>query len=172
MEAALCGTRALALSFAYYDGDIANEKLENACEMAVEVIEKLWVGDAWNRAPAKVFNVNVPLVDSVECPVFVTKMARNANFASLYKLAGDVDFADGVNPVTGLPTKKNRAAVDDTGDGTRVFVFSAPYGCDPEPEEGTDSWAVQCHAISVTPLRPEFQNVASSDMEKIRRILI
>ncbi|KAJ1956652.1 hypothetical protein EC988_001236 [Linderina pennispora] len=164
MEAALCGTKALALSFAFYNGDIAEPKLGNACTMAVDVVEKLWRKDAWEKAGASVFNVNVPLVEHTACPVFVTRMANGPGFGSLYKPVADVDNRDGVNRITGLPTK-NVAVLDDAqahaAEKDRVFVFSAPYVCDPRPEVGTDTWAIRLCAISVTPLRPELRAIRS-----------
>ncbi|KAJ1864060.1 hypothetical protein H4R99_003282 [Coemansia sp. RSA 1722] len=193
MEAALLNKKALALSFAFYNHDISSDKVNNACNVACTVIEKLWRSDAWSATNAGVFNVNVPIANHPSPDVFMTTMGRS-HFGSLYRKVGDCQHkAKGINPITGLPLSKEtdekvskhlRIAVDDgqnavnskksagedftqDGEDGAVYVFSASVGVDNEAGEGTDIWAVRKRAVSITPLRPELGSLGNADQQAL-----
>ncbi|KAJ1816833.1 hypothetical protein LPJ56_002230 [Coemansia sp. RSA 2599] len=193
MEAGLLDKKALALSFAFYNHDISSDKVNNASNIACMIIEKLWRSDAWGACDARVFNINVPLVDNPSPDVYMTTMGRS-QFGSLYRRAGECQHeAKGINPITGLPlsgemdekTRKHlRIAVDDgentvnskqsadadftlDGEDGAVYVFSASVGVNNEAGEGTDIWAVRKRAVSITPLRPELDSLGDAGQQAL-----
>ncbi|KAJ2079876.1 hypothetical protein H4R24_003475 [Coemansia sp. RSA 988] len=192
MEAAIDGKKAIALSFAFFNRDISNDKVQNACRIACSIIEKLWEADAWKSSKTSVFNINIPLITNPEPPIYITKMGTS-RFGSLYTRLEDVDKSSIINPVTGLQInsckvdssnlsksqKQLRLAVDDANDtdlehlktDTRTsvdgkngatYVFSASVAIKSAAVEGTDIWAVHQKAVSITPLRPELYSLGNS----------
>ncbi|KAI8326335.1 sure-like protein [Martensiomyces pterosporus] len=192
MEAALNGTCAAALSFAFYNRDISPAKTQNACAMACSVLDRLWQADMWGTCGAGVFNINVPLVDVADRPVYLTAMGRS-RFGSLYRKTSDTNYDASINPVTGLHIKTAGAAgetnaalaigdgedpaarkcsettADTAEDGSSglEFVFSSSAPTNKVSGPGTDSWAVRHRFISVTPLRPELQSLGSANCEAL-----
>ncbi|KAJ2310402.1 hypothetical protein H4R23_002111 [Coemansia sp. Cherry 401B] len=188
MEAAIDGRRAVALSFAFYNGDISADKAENACHVACSIISKLWTSDAWSQSHASVFNINVPLILEPDPPVMITKMGQS-RFGSLYHRL-DNGANGSMHPATGLhikdhkvdessltPSQKQlRVAVDDAnpetgqdpgaqvdGSDGATYVFSASVKVNSSLEEGTDAWAVHRRAVSVTPLQPALHSLGNAD---------
>ncbi|KAJ2344092.1 hypothetical protein GGF43_005534 [Coemansia sp. RSA 2618] len=186
MEAAIDGKRSIALSFAFFNRDISDDKADNACAIACSIISKLWAADAWTQA--RVFNINIPLVTDTNVPIYITRMGTS-RFGSLYKRLEDVE-ASGIHPVTGLRVKDRqvdssqltarqrqlRVAVDDaedaaTDNGDRstvdgedgaTYVFSASVAVETSAEEGTDAWAVHKRAVSITPLQPALHSLGNA----------
>ncbi|KAJ2378850.1 hypothetical protein IW150_000548 [Coemansia sp. RSA 2607] len=192
MEAGLANKKAIALSFAFYNHDIAPDKVQNANDMSCKIIEKLWKSDAWQKCKAPVFNINVPISSNTDPDIFVTTMGRS-HFGSLYRKIGQCQHqAKGINPVTGLPVTKDadakakhlRIAVDDgessannTKDNTETtvedgedgatYVFSASVSISDGSGEGTDMWAVHKAAVSITPLKPELYSLGNAGQESL-----
>ncbi|KAI9687842.1 MAG: hypothetical protein M1822_001922 [Bathelium mastoideum] len=77
LEAAACGRRAIALSYAFFDRANRPETIRGASRFSVALIEKLAGEEAyWERA--QLYSVNVPLVDGVaERKVLWTEMLQN-----------------------------------------------------------------------------------------------
>ncbi|KAJ2294943.1 hypothetical protein IW139_004101 [Coemansia sp. RSA 353] len=188
MEAAIDGKRAIALSFAFFNCDISDDKAENACNIACSIISKLWESDAWTKTQAGVFNINIPLISALELPIYITRMATT-QFGSLYKRLED-DKPSNIHPITGLQIKNKQAdnsqlsakqkqlrvAVDDAGaaesdNGARnridgedgaTYVFSASVAIETSAEENTDVWAVRKRAVSITPLQPALHSLGNA----------
>ncbi|KAJ2565004.1 hypothetical protein GGH12_001684 [Coemansia sp. RSA 1822] len=191
MEAAIDGKKAVALSFAFFNRDISDNKAENACNIACSVISKLWDSDAWSKTQAGVFNINIPLVATLDPPIYITRMATT-RFGSLYKRLEDIKPSD-IHPITGLQIKNKqvdnsqlsakqkqlRVAVDDAGtvesdSGARnridgedgaTYVFSASVAIETSAEENTDVWAVHKRAVSITPLQPALHSLGNAKQE-------
>jgi tubulin---tyrosine ligase len=76
MEAAVCGMRAIALSYAFFDRNHDPEIIAAASRTSVRIIENLeksWDGNV------HLYTVNVPLLKDVEgAKVLYTKMLQNA----------------------------------------------------------------------------------------------
>ncbi|PIA17408.1 sure-like protein [Coemansia reversa NRRL 1564] len=192
IEAAIDGRKAIALSFAFFNRDISDDKVQNACSIACSIIEKLWISDAWKSSNTSVFNINIPLVTDPEPPIYITKMGTS-RFGSLYTRLEDVDEFSSTNPVTGLQVNNNkvdesnlsksqkqlRLAVDDAkdtnpgnpsvntrtsvdGEDGATYVFSASVAIKSAAAEGTDIWAVHQKAVSITPLKPELHSLGNS----------
>lgn len=63
MEAAVCGTRSIALSFAFYSRDHDPKLIAGSSRHAVKVIEHLF--DHWAK-DVDVYSINVPLIAEIE----------------------------------------------------------------------------------------------------------
>eukprot|EP00160_Parvularia_atlantis_P019447 Unigene7632_Nuclearia_a/m.23457 Unigene7632_Nuclearia_a/g.23457 ORF Unigene7632_Nuclearia_a/g.23457 Unigene7632_Nuclearia_a/m.23457 type:complete len:313 (-) Unigene7632_Nuclearia_a:50-988(-) len=134
LEAALCGVRAVAVSFAYSrDRPHTPADLDTACRVALRVVDELW-----RRWPAKVelFTVNVPLHSNMpEHPRVLSTPFNRARGSSLYVV---------------------RPAQDDDGDGNAdAYVFRPDYASmlSETPMPGSDAWAIRNNIVSVTAMR-------------------
>ena len=64
LEAAVCGRRAIALSYAFFDRENKPDVIKEASQHSVRLIEKLATGaEYWEKA--HLYSVNVPLVEDV-----------------------------------------------------------------------------------------------------------
>lgn len=77
MEAAVCGVRAVALSYAFFDRNHDPEIIAGASRMSVRIIEALYA--RWkDRHHVQLYSVNVPLTRDVEkTKVLWTRMLQN-----------------------------------------------------------------------------------------------
>ncbi|KAG2174101.1 hypothetical protein INT43_004121 [Umbelopsis isabellina] len=149
MEATLCRKKAIALSFAFYDRDITQSKIDNACGMAVKVVKQLMDIDQWQDGV--VYNINVPLVDE-ECSVKVTTVYQTA-YGNLFKpvameTTGSQDANDDESIERSVRDQAERGEVLE-------YRFAPDYKSLSDiknAEVGTDTWAVHNKHISVTPL--------------------
>eukprot|EP00744_Colponema_vietnamica_P003079 GILI01004761.1.p1 GENE.GILI01004761.1~~GILI01004761.1.p1 ORF type:complete len:294 (-),score=64.39 GILI01004761.1:327-1208(-) len=133
MEAAICGKRGVALSFAFYQGHKMSPEEEaaavrGACEKARAVILDLWAN--W-EAGVEVYNVNVPLGASADTPVVRTSISSHC-YGSLFSPS------------------------DDT---LSTFKFGPFKLSDPHVEENSDIWAVERKMVSVTALVANLHHV-------------
>ncbi|KAK4541018.1 hypothetical protein LTR36_008387 [Oleoguttula mirabilis] len=76
LEAAVCGYRAIAVSFAFFDRKNIPDVVAESCEQAVRVCEYLAKNGTWGDG--RLFSVNVPLRKGVkDAKVMWTKMLQN-----------------------------------------------------------------------------------------------
>ena len=109
LEAAVCGVRAVAVSFAYERGrPVTGAVVDEACAHAARVVQRLcegWAvaaqGDGDDGVP-ELFSVNVPLVEGVSRRVvrWTWMLGNKWRGGSLYKVVGGASSADG--PATGV----------------------------------------------------------------------
>ncbi|KAJ2960158.1 hypothetical protein NQZ79_g4530 [Umbelopsis isabellina] len=149
MEATLCRKKAIALSFAFYDRDITQSKIDNACSMAIKVVKKLMDIDQWQDAV--LYNINVPLVDE-ECSVKLTTVYQTA-YGNLFKpVAMETTGSQEANDDESI----ERSVRDQAERGEVLeYRFAPDYKSLSDiknAEVGTDTWAVHNKHISVTPL--------------------
>jgi 5'/3'-nucleotidase SurE len=133
LEAALCGVRAVALSFAYFQDDpYTAADLAAASRVACRILRTLWA--TW-PAGVQLFNVNVPLHAGVEdaMPVHLTHVHSNSS---------------------GPLFRPDDAAL-------WRFRFAPDFGrlMPPRATHGSDNWAVHARVASVTPLRAAYAEV-------------
>ncbi|KAH9828861.1 putative tubulin--tyrosine ligase PBY1 [Teratosphaeria destructans] len=77
LEAAVCGYRALALSFAFFDRKNLPEVVAESCQQAVRVCEWLAKNGEWSEG--RLYSVNVPLKQGVtKARVNWTRMLQNS----------------------------------------------------------------------------------------------
>lgn len=83
LEAALCGVRAVAVSFAYYrDHPFTDADVSIASKTAVKVIQELWAH--WPEG-VELFSINVPLYGGIlESPKVYTTHFNRARCRSLF----------------------------------------------------------------------------------------
>ncbi|KAI7864782.1 survival protein sure-like phosphatase/nucleotidase [Spinellus fusiger] len=151
MEAALCGYRAIALSFSFYSMNFEGEKSKNACEMASRVLQHLVAKNAW--PDHGLFNVNVPLVDYA-CPVHLTRLDKTT-CGSLFRPVSDPHSSsekESSHKLLGIFSRQTPPPTP------TMFKFAPAYATLPNtsPESGTDTWAIDHHYISVTPMVAAF----------------
>ncbi|KAF1831430.1 sure-like protein [Decorospora gaudefroyi] len=76
MEAAVCGMKSIALSYAFFDRNHDAKIIEGASEFSAKLIQHLW--DNWNEN-THLYSVNVPLVEGVgDRKILYTNMLQNA----------------------------------------------------------------------------------------------
>lgn len=76
MEAAVCGVKSIALSFAFFDRNHDPEIIKGASALSVKLIQHLY--DNWD-SNAHLYSVNVPLVENVGTKkILYTEMLQNA----------------------------------------------------------------------------------------------
>ncbi|OZJ03578.1 hypothetical protein BZG36_03046 [Bifiguratus adelaidae] len=151
MDAALCAKKAIALSFAFYDKDLHPDKIRNSCDMAIQVIQKLWMEDKW---PANgLFNINVPLVTEA-CPVHMTTVHRNS-YGSLFKPIGHPQqpsdrAAENAPSNFAQPTDQSTNRPSSSTEPIQRFVFAPDFKSlvASTAPPGTDAWAVANRYIS------------------------
>lgn len=75
MEAAACGVKSIALSYAFFDRNHDAKIISGASELSTKLIQYLW--DNWD-SNTHLYTVNVPLVDKVgERKILWTNMLQN-----------------------------------------------------------------------------------------------
>ncbi|KAH7586362.1 TTL domain profile [Nakaseomyces glabratus] len=152
MEAVICDdTRAIALSWAFFDGrkDVPNELMERASARSVDVIDHL-VGN-WSTQ-ADLYSVNVPLIDSIgpETEAYYAPIWEN-RWTTIYN-----------------GPKINRPVNNDIEDGNESKMISFEWmpdfkghrpskHCDPDVKYDMD--IIEERRICVTPLRAAFHTV-------------
>ncbi|KAM0332047.1 hypothetical protein ACHAQA_002316 [Verticillium albo-atrum] len=136
LEAALCGRRAVALSFGSKEVQ-PDQRIADACSRSRALVEELARG--W--APGvELYSVNVPMVDSVgTCPVRYTTVAANRwSKGSLFAAVQGQEAVEGTLQFQWAP---------DLADVHRSAEVS---------REGEDLWCSLNETISVTPLKADF----------------
>ncbi|EEY18929.1 hypothetical protein ACHAQF_005383 [Verticillium nonalfalfae] len=136
LEAALCGRRAIALSFGSKEVQ-PDRRTADACLRSCALVEEL----AREWAPGvELYSVNVPMVDSVTtCPARYTKVAANRwSKGSLFAPEESQEDAKGTLRFRWAP---------DLADVHRSAGVS---------KAGEDLWCSLNESISVTPLKADF----------------
>lgn len=91
MEAAICGKKAIALSYAFFTRDHDPEIIGGASRLSVKLVEHLW--NRWGK-DVDLYSVNVPLVKDVEQhKVLYTHMLQNywSSGSSFQEVPADED---------------------------------------------------------------------------------
>jgi len=183
MEAAVCGVRAIALSYAFFDRNHDAGIITGASKLAVKLIEHLYAN--WD-ANTHLYSVNVPLVENVgNNKILYTDMLQNkwrsscfevievpsdecldpdeveANMRKAEEKEGRRELAGhGEIPGSGADTPSGKPHIRYPH---KHFLwkpkFEDVYRSVEESEPGNDGWAVAHGYTSVTPLRANFMHV-------------
>lgn len=172
LEAAVCGAKAIALSFAFFDKLNDPEIVAQSCRQSVKVIEWLMGNVEWDAG--RVFTVNVPVKDGVETqPIMWTKMLQN-------QWSSDSCFEEMPDAVEDAETEEEHLRRQESGAGKEGSGGNGKQESD-EPWKarhykwapkfkdvfdsvlkggpGSDGWAVKEGQTSVTALRANFMHV-------------
>lgn len=185
MEAAVCGFKSIALSYAFFDRNHDPTIITGASELSVRVIEHLY--KHWD-SNAHLYSINVPLVENVgQKKILYTEMLQNAwKSGSCFQVIEVPEEEDeGEEEVEAkmrrAEEKQGRRELAGGGirDGTdsgrdtpnqyghirythKHFKwaprFKDVYQSVEESEPGNDGWAVAQGYTSVTPLRANFMH--------------
>ena len=150
MEAAVCGKKAIALSFAFESRDHVPELITGASKHAVRVIEHLfhnWAGDV------DLYNINVPLVENIgqRKVIYTNCLANHWTMGSSFE-AVETDDEEKVDP--DLQEREIRKGQSTTGTSVKKHISHdhkyfkwAPKFEDvkksvAESAPGNDGWAI------------------------------
>ncbi|KAI9026958.1 survival protein sure-like phosphatase/nucleotidase [Hyaloraphidium curvatum] len=156
LDGVLCGKKAIAISFAFYKGvRYTDEEVVRACEVAIDVVVKLW--NSW-PAGVDLFNVNVPIVhvtnprtDPEVCLTRVHRIMHGGFYVPVRAFTAFESVDGPESPVTSFR-----------------FAPAFPFGDRLEPEEGTDAWAIEARKVSVTPINATWNVV---DIQRVKEDL-
>ena len=111
LECAFAGVRSVALSFAYFDklSSYSDEQVGSACEVAVDVLLRLW--SEWAEG-VEVFNVNVPLGCARDVAVYHTHLLQD-HYGAIYAPAGYRQLSHSL-PATSTTTGDTDTVSDDS----------------------------------------------------------
>jgi 5'/3'-nucleotidase SurE len=194
MEAAVCGKKAIALSYAFFDRNHDPDIIAGASNLAVKLIEHLYAN--WD-ANTHLYSVNVPLVENVGArKVLYTDMLQNSwRSGSCFQVIevpeGEDESADeaevevrkkevdGTNAANGegSGSASGSGVVTPKGQGHIRYThkhfkwspnFTDVYQSVAESEPGNDGWAVAQGYTSVTPLRANFMHVGGFSGNEIK----
>jgi len=179
LEAAICGVRAVAISFAFTTRKETDELVAEGSALSVKIVEKLvtdWTGGITD-SPPDVYTINVPLVEGVgKHPVKWTWMLDNKwSKGSLYKAVEKND--DAAEDKAALDSVDKMRSKGD-GDGSRgtegeakrkqpttglSFKWSPTFGdmwsTIQNSADGNDGRTVMEGATSVVPIRANFEGL-------------
>lgn len=146
MEGALCGVKAVALSFGSKDPQ-PDEIIRDACSRSVSLIEELH--KTWSPQ-VEVYSINVPMIaDVATCPSRYTSLAPNRwSKGSLF---------------SAVAPDPEKVAVSRTFQYRWAPEISDVHKAAERSTEGEDLWASLNGCISITPFRADF---ASVDVEQ------
>lgn len=154
MEAAVCGKRAIALSFAFFNRNHDPLIIGGASRMAVRIVEYLaknWSDDV------ELYTVNIPLLEGVDRPetrVIYTNMLDNkwSEGTSCFEA---VDAEKAMSPEEAESIlREGYVEEEEKGEGRKAHAYThkkfkwAPnfqdvYGTVERSAPGNDGWAVQ-----------------------------
>ncbi|TGZ80083.1 sure-like protein [Ascodesmis nigricans] len=165
MEAAVCGKRAIAMSYAFFSRNHDPIVIKSASKMAVKIVG--YLAKNWD-AGVELYTVNIPLlegIDKSETKVLYTNMLDNkwSTGSCFEEVDADEDetpdeaearLREGHEPET--PPKVDRPY------GHKKFKwapdFNDVYGSVERAPPGNDGWAVQQGHVSITPLKANFMH--------------
>jgi 5'/3'-nucleotidase SurE len=196
MEAAVCGVKAIALSYAFFDRNHDPDIITGASDLAVKLIEHLYKN--WDPN-AHLYSVNVPLVEKVgERKILYTEMLQNrwtsgSCFQVIEAPCSEEEGADEAEVALRkdeekqgrkeMHLAKGTGSANASGTATPVEQghirythkhfkwspnFKDVYKSVEDSEPGNDGWAVAQGYTSVTPLRANFMHVGGSAGTEIR----
>ncbi|KAI5788407.1 survival protein sure-like phosphatase/nucleotidase [Geopyxis carbonaria] len=168
MEAAVCGKRAIALSYAFLNRNHDPVIIKGASLMAVRVVQ--YLSENWHE-DVDLYTINVPLREGVESPdtkVMFTNMLQNywASGSSFEEIAGDDDMSP----------EESEAQIREQGEGEEKTDNQMQYGHKKfkwaprftdvyesveHSTPGNDGWTVKEGHVSITPLKANFMHSAS-----------
>lgn len=189
MEAAVCGVKSIALSYAFFDRNHDAGIISGASELSAKLIQYLF--DNWN-SDTHLYTVNVPLVENVgERKILWTNMLQNKwSSNSCFQVVevppeADDSASDIESQIRKQEEKLGKKELrsnseilksggtsgTDTPNGQPHIRYAhkhfkwAPrfkdvYDSVENSEPGNDGWAVAQGYTSVTPLRANFMHVA------------
>ena len=185
LEAAVCGYRSIALSFAFYDRTNLPEVVAESCRQAVRVCEYLAANA--NFEQGRLYSVNVPVKAGVsERKVVWTKMLQNQwKKGACFEEIESASMVDGPDAEEARIRRRESDAGTigeqngDSGDGTqtprnsewkqRHFKwaprFTDVYESVEKAGPGSDGWTVKQGETSVTALRANFMHVEGMEGE-------
>ena len=185
MEAAVCGAKSIALSYAFFDRNHDANIIGEASTLSAKLIQYLW--DNWD-ANTHLYTVNVPLVEGVQDrKILWTNMLQNTwRSGSCFQV---VDVADpapadaesairkqeekigrkesrsldgGSGGVSGLSSGVATPTSKHVRYSHKEFkwapLFKDVYESVEASQPGNDGWAVAQGFTSVTPLRANFMH--------------
>ncbi|KAI9875886.1 MAG: hypothetical protein M1830_007839, partial [Pleopsidium flavum] len=170
MEAAICGKKAIALSYAFFSRDHDPDIIAGASRLSVKLVEYLY--NNWGK-DADLYTINVPLVKDVEQhKIMYTRMLQNywssgSSFQEI--LADEGDDADpqeqekeirqeGETSLEGL--KENKASRHTHKHFKWAPRFADVHQSVEKSAPGNDGWAIKEGYTSVTPLKANFMHAS------------
>ncbi|KAI9832890.1 MAG: hypothetical protein M1819_003920 [Sarea resinae] len=173
LEAAVCGRRAIALSYAFFSRNHDPEIIAGASRLSVKVIEHLYRN--WS-AGVDLYNVNVPLVEDVEShKVVFTNMLQNywSSGSSFQEVEAEDEEE---NPkehekqireeeINGDETIEHGVSRHQHKHFKWAPKFSDVYQSVEKAPPGNDGWAVKEGYTSVTPLKANFMHASPIEGE-------
>jgi tubulin--tyrosine ligase len=162
MEAAVCGKRAISLSYAFHSRNHDPEIIKGASLVSVRIVK--YLHENWHEG-VDLYAVNVPLIEGIDKPeakILYTNMLQN------YWTSGStfepVDAEEDASPEV-------REQGENGNDDTQSMVkkvkhlkfkwapkFGDVYGSVEKSEPGNDGWAVWKGYVSITPLNANFMH--------------
>jgi 5'/3'-nucleotidase SurE len=183
LEAAVCGYRAIALSFAFYDRTNLPDVVAESCRQAVRVCEYLATNAIFDQG--RLYSVNVPVKKGVsEQRVVWTRMLQNQ-----WKKGACFEEVESASMVHGpdaeeasIRRRESDAGAEQNGEGgegaatpvgtewrQRHFKWAPRFTDVFESVEragpGSDGWTVKQGETSVTALRANFMHVEGVEGE-------
>ncbi|KAF2015011.1 sure-like protein [Aaosphaeria arxii CBS 175.79] len=194
MEAAVCGFKSIALSYAFFDRNHDPEIITGASKLSVKLIEHLYQN--WDES-THLYTINVPLVENVGAnKILFTDMLQNSwKSGSCFQVIEVPEEADeGADEAEAAMRKaeEKQGRKELAGGGGEGFEsgtqtpsgqghirythkhfkwapqFKDVYQSVEESEPGNDGWAVAQGYTSVTPLRANFMHVGGYSGKEIQ----
>jgi tubulin--tyrosine ligase len=190
MEAAVCGVKSIALSYAFFDRNHDASIINGASELSAKLIQHLYTN--WDPN-THLYTVNVPLVENVGSrKILWTHMLQNRwKSGSCFQVIDvpsetDETPADSENQIRKAEEKLGRKELlgkeeeidsgrqTPSGQGHIRYThqhfkwaprFKDVYDSVEESEPGNDGWAVAQGYTSVTPLRANFMHAGTAQGE-------
>ncbi|PSN65812.1 sure-like protein [Corynespora cassiicola Philippines] len=189
MEAAVCGAKAIALSYAFFDRNHDPDIIQGASELSARLIAHLYEG--WDPE-THLYSVNVPLIEGVASKrILYTNMLQNrwksgSCFQVLEVPSEDDESAEDIEAQIRRQEeklgRKELGGFEGSGSGqdtptTQGHVrfthkhfkwapeFKDVYESVEQSEPGNDGWAVAQGYTSVTPLRANFMHAGKVEGE-------
>jgi tubulin--tyrosine ligase len=192
MEAAVCGVKSIALSYAFFDRNHDAAIISGASDLSAKLIQYLYTN--WD-ANTHLYTVNVPLVESVGTrKILWTNMLQNTwKSGSCFQVVEVPPEADHTpaeiesqirkqEEKFGKKELRSNSGIGGTDSGTETPTtqphmryahkhfkwapqFKDVYESVEQSEPGNDGWAVAQGFTSVTPLRANFMHVGGVEGE-------
>ncbi|KAI9842259.1 MAG: hypothetical protein M1838_003199, partial [Thelocarpon superellum] len=172
LEAAVCGKKAIALSYAFFSRNHDPDIIAGASRLSVKVIEYL---SAHFGPDVDVYSVNVPLVPEVEHhKILYTQMLQNywSTGSSFQEVDPVQDRPDAEKHEREIREEKvpEGGAPRETAHVTHKHFkwapnFSDVYQSVETSAPGNDGWAVKNGYTSVTPLKANFMHASGLEGE-------
>lgn len=169
-EAAQCGFRSIALSFAFFDRKNDPEVVAESCQKSLGVVE--WLAKNARFDNSILYSVNVPVLKGVlHAKTHWTRVLQNTwnKGACFTELAREASVDD-VNTAEAKLRRQESGNGEDSGTATpnggkwatRHFKwsprFSDVYQSVEKAGPGWDGWVVKEGEVSVTPLKANFMH--------------